>query len=117
MALFVNADADIDRPADLAGRTVGEFALWGHDPGVWRKGILADEYGLTADRMRWVIGGTDHPIPSFDWIPQPVPDGIEGDTFLRYHHEQGLSTRLLTSDDIFVPELLGTRALRRWRAT
>ena len=30
------------------------------------------------------------------------------DTFLRYHHEQGLSTRRLTSEDIFVPDLLGT---------
>jgi 4,5-dihydroxyphthalate decarboxylase len=30
------------------------------------------------------------------------------DTFLRYHHEQGLSKRLLTREDIFVPEFLGT---------
>jgi 4,5-dihydroxyphthalate decarboxylase len=29
-------------------------------------------------------------------------------TFLRYHHEQGLSRTLLTSDDIFVPSLLDT---------
>jgi hypothetical protein len=30
------------------------------------------------------------------------------DTFLRYHHEQGLSKRLLTGEDIFVPTLLDT---------
>jgi len=30
------------------------------------------------------------------------------DTYLRYHFEQGLSKRLLTCEDIFVPELLGT---------
>jgi len=76
-ALFVNVDSGIGKPEDLAGRTVGEFALWGHDPGVWMKGILAEEYGLRPDQMSWVIGGTDHPIPSFDWIPQPVPDGVE----------------------------------------
>ncbi|MEO3825650.1 hypothetical protein [Actinomadura sp. B10D3] len=75
-ALFVNADSGIERPEDLAGRTVGEFALYGHDPGVWMKGVLADEYGVTPDQMEWVIGGTDHPVPPFDWIPQPVPDGV-----------------------------------------
>lgn len=30
------------------------------------------------------------------------------DTFLRYHHQQGLSRRLLTAADIFVPGLLST---------
>lgn len=29
-------------------------------------------------------------------------------TFLRYHHEQGLSTRLLTPDELFAPEALET---------
>ncbi len=76
-ALFVNTDSGIETPADLAGKTVGEFALWGHDPGVWMKGILAEDYGVTPDQLRWVIGGTDHPIPAFDWIPQPVPGNIE----------------------------------------
>lgn len=76
-ALFVSTDSGIEHPADLAGKTVGEFALWGHDPGVWMKGILAEDYGVTPDQIRWVIGGTDHPIPAFDWIPQPVPEGVE----------------------------------------
>jgi len=76
-AVFVNTAAGIERPPDLAGRTIGEFAMFGHDPGVWMKGIFADEYGLTPDQSRWVIGGTDHPIPSFDWIPQPVPEGVD----------------------------------------
>jgi ABC-type nitrate/sulfonate/bicarbonate transport system substrate-binding protein len=76
-AIFVNTAAGIETPQDLAGKTIGEFALFGHDAGVWAKGILADEYGVTPDRSRWVIGGTDHPIPAFDWIPQPVPDGVD----------------------------------------
>jgi hypothetical protein len=75
-SLFVNADRGITAPADLAGKTVGEFGLYGHDPGVWMKGILADEYGLRPEQVSWVIGGTDHPLPAFDWIPQPVPDGV-----------------------------------------
>lgn len=76
-AIFVNTASGITEPGHLAGRTVGEFALYGHDPGVWMKGILADEYGLTPDQCRWVIGGTNHPIPAFDWLPQPVPDGVD----------------------------------------
>jgi ABC-type nitrate/sulfonate/bicarbonate transport system substrate-binding protein len=76
-AVFVNTAAGIETPQDLAGRTVGEFALYGHDPGVWMKGILAEDFGVTPDQCRWIIGGTDHPIPSFDWIPQPVPAGVE----------------------------------------
>ena len=76
-AVFVNTAAGIDKPQDLAGKTIGEFALFGHDAGVWPKGILADEYGVTVDQCRWVIGGTDHPIPSLDWIPQPVPAGVQ----------------------------------------
>src|SRR5581483_8043509 len=75
-AVFVNTAAGIEKPQDLAGKTIGEFALFGHDAGVWPKGILSDEYGVTVDQCRWVIGGTDHPIPAFDWLPQPVPDGV-----------------------------------------
>src|SRR6201996_1612240 len=39
---FVSTDSGIERPQDLAGKTVGEFGLYGHDPGVWMKGILAE---------------------------------------------------------------------------
>lgn len=76
-AIFINTNSGIAKPAGLAGRTIGEFALYGHDAGVWPKGILSDEYGVRPESCRWVIGGTDHPIPAFSWIPQPVPDGVE----------------------------------------
>lgn len=76
-AVFVNTASGIERPADLAGKTIGEFALYGHDPGVWMKGVLADEYGVTPDGCRWVIGGTNEPVPPFDWIPQPLPAGVD----------------------------------------
>jgi 4,5-dihydroxyphthalate decarboxylase len=76
-SVFVNTAAGIEKPQDLAGKTIGEFALYGHDPGVWIKGIFSDEYGLTPDQSRWVIGGTDHPIPAFGWIPKPVPAGVD----------------------------------------
>jgi 4,5-dihydroxyphthalate decarboxylase len=44
-----------------------------------------------------------------DWWPYGLRANRKAvDTFLRYHHEQGLSERLLTSQDIFVPEFLDT---------
>jgi hypothetical protein len=117
-ALFVNTDSGIGKPEDLAGRTVGEFALYGSDPGVWMKGVLADEYGVTPGEMDWVIGGTDHPIPAFDWIPQPVPDGVrvrhtEGDETLAALLEAGEIDALLSVD---VPQSLldgSTTKIRR----
>lgn len=117
-ALFVNADSGIDKPEDLAGKTVGEFALYGHDPGVWMKGVLAEEYGVTPDQVKWVIGGTDFPIPAFDWIPQPVPAGVEvrhtgGDQTLAAMLEAGEIDALLSVD---VPQSLidgSTKKIRR----
>jgi 4,5-dihydroxyphthalate decarboxylase len=68
--------------------------------------------------MRWVIGGTDHPIPAFDWIPQPVPDGIdvrhtEGEQTLAAMLEAGEIDALLSVD---VPQALidgSTKKIRR----
>jgi hypothetical protein len=76
-AIFVNTASGIEKPQDLVGKTIGEFAMFGHDAGVWLKGIFSDECGVTPDQCRWVIGGTDHPIPAFDWVPQPVPEGVD----------------------------------------
>lgn len=44
-----------------------------------------------------------------DWWPYGVSaNRSELDAFLRYHHEQGLSKRRWTVEEIFAPELLGT---------
>lgn len=44
-----------------------------------------------------------------DWWPYGLDANRKAvDTFLRYHHEQGLSRRRLTAEDIFAPELLDT---------
>ena len=69
--IFVNAASGITGPQDLAGRTIGEFGMYGQDPGVWAKGILMDEYGFRPERCRWVIGGVDRPMEPFDFVPQP----------------------------------------------
>ena len=44
-----------------------------------------------------------------DWWPYGIePNRHALDTFLRYHHEQGLSRRRLKPEDLFAPETLAT---------
>jgi len=76
-AIFVNTSSGIEAPQDLAGKTVGEFATYGHDAGVVAKGILSDEFGVTPDQCRWVVGGFDWPMAPLDFIPQLHPTNIE----------------------------------------
>jgi 4,5-dihydroxyphthalate decarboxylase len=75
--VFVNTHSGITGPADLAGKTIGEFGVYGQDSGVWAKGILADEYGFRPEKSRWVIGGLEHPAAPFDFIPHPHPADVE----------------------------------------
>lgn len=76
-AIYINTEAGISRPEDLAGKTIGEFGLYGHDGGVWPKCILSDEFGVTPEQSRWVIGATDWYMPPFDFIAQPHPAGVD----------------------------------------
>ncbi|MEC3919304.1 4,5-dihydroxyphthalate decarboxylase [Nocardia sp. CDC160] len=76
-AIFVNTASGISRPEDLAGKTVGEFGMYGQDSGVWAKGMLSDDYGVTPDKCRWVIGGLDRPMPPFDFVPHPHPADVQ----------------------------------------
>lgn len=72
-AIYINAESGIKKPEDLAGKTVGEFAMYGHDAGVWPKGILSDDYGVTPNQSRWIIGSLEWPLKPIDFVPQPHP--------------------------------------------
>ena len=51
----------------------------------------------------------DRDLLGEDWWPYGIKANRKAlDTYLRYHHEQGLSKRRLTCEEIFVPDLLGT---------
>ena len=56
--IYVNADAGIREPKDLAGRRVGcaEYQLTAN---VWIRGILEDEYGVAPASFTTVIGGLE----------------------------------------------------------
>ncbi|HZA12277.1 4,5-dihydroxyphthalate decarboxylase [Mycobacterium sp.] len=90
-AIYVNTSSRIKSPADLAGKTIGEFAIYGHDAGVWPKGILSDDYGVKPDQCRWIVGGTNWPMTPLDFVPSrhpvdvdvtPTPDGKALDPML-----------------------------------
>ncbi len=76
-AIYVNKASGITRPEDLAGKRIGELALYGHDAGVMPKGILSDDFGVKPEHSRWLIGGIDFPMDPIDFVPRPVPDGVE----------------------------------------
>jgi hypothetical protein len=112
--VYVHADAGITGPADLVGRTIGEFGMYSQDSGVWAKGILADEYGFDPARNRWVIGGLDTPMAPFDFVPQRHPQGVE----IVAEPDRALSELLATGeiDALFsanVPATYGGPGVRR----
>lgn len=52
-ALLCRPDSEIGGPQDLAGRKVGVRA-YSQTTGVWLRGILADDYGVRPEDVRWV---------------------------------------------------------------
>src|ERR1700691_262953 len=76
-AIFVNTHRGIARPQDLAGRKVGELHRYGHDAGIWSKGVLSDEYGVAPRSMAHYVGGMDGPNEGTDWAPFAPPSDVE----------------------------------------
>ncbi len=75
-AVFVNTASDIESPKDLIGKRVGELFCYGHDAGIWAKGILSDEYGVSTNSYTYYVGGLDRPVPKWDWLPFQPPSNV-----------------------------------------
>jgi len=77
-AVFVNTASGIASPKDLVGKKVGELLCYGHDAGVWSKGIFKDDYGVPTDSYTYYVGNIDeHPLPKWDWLPFAAPPSVQ----------------------------------------
>lgn len=91
-ALFVNADSGIDSPADQQ----------------YRSGAVKQDMALVTPWFSELFSKNRALLGEDRWPYGVDVDRRAVDTFLSYHFEQGLSRRLLTSEDIFAPRLLDT---------
>jgi 4,5-dihydroxyphthalate decarboxylase len=74
-AIYVNARAGIKEPRDIVGKRHGEAFTYGHDAGIWPKGILKDIHGVPYDSHDgpFYVGGVDRPWHDWHWLPVKAP--------------------------------------------
>jgi 4,5-dihydroxyphthalate decarboxylase len=56
--LFTNVDSDAEHPRQLIGKTIG-ITEYNITAGLWLRGILKDEYGVSADKVNWLTERED----------------------------------------------------------
>ncbi|HSR55841.1 MAG TPA: ABC transporter substrate-binding protein [Alphaproteobacteria bacterium] len=59
-AIFASAKAGVAKPKDLEGKTVGVVRGYTVTTGVWARGMLAEEYGVDLDKVRWAATDDEH---------------------------------------------------------
>lgn len=76
-------DAGIEGPADLAGRRVG-IRAYGQTTGAWLRGVLAEDFGVAPDAMRWTTFEPAHVAEAADppWAGR-APAGVDMLAMLR----------------------------------
>lgn len=57
-SVYVNADAVVSQPADLANTTVGT-PEWSMTASLWMRGILGEHYGVDLTSIDWRTGGLE----------------------------------------------------------
>jgi 4,5-dihydroxyphthalate decarboxylase len=57
--IFVRKDSGIARPADLNGKKLG-FLRWVQTAAIWMRGMLIDEYGVSAKNSDWYVASMHH---------------------------------------------------------
>jgi 4,5-dihydroxyphthalate decarboxylase len=69
-SIYVSVKSNIHSPLDLRGKRFGEVHTFGHDAGIWARGILRDHHGVTFDcHSSYFIGGVGQPSDKWGWLP------------------------------------------------
>jgi 4,5-dihydroxyphthalate decarboxylase len=76
-AIYIRADAGIDSPQALKQKRIG-VPDFQQTAGVWVRGLLADEYGVTRGDVHWHMGGLEQPGRSAR-MPLNLQNGIRID--------------------------------------
>jgi 4,5-dihydroxyphthalate decarboxylase len=73
-AIYIRTDRGIEGPEDLKGKRIGvpEYQM---SAAMWARGLLRDEFGVTAAQINWVQGGLETPGRR-DKFPLNLPDGF-----------------------------------------
>jgi 4,5-dihydroxyphthalate decarboxylase len=73
--LYVGASSGIEKPEDLAGKTVGlrEYQI---TASLWIRAFLQHDYGVDPGSVRWRYGGVEAPYWA-ERLEHPTPPGIE----------------------------------------
>jgi 4,5-dihydroxyphthalate decarboxylase len=73
--IYINTKAGIRTPPDLAGKRVGAME-YQQTAGVWIRGILKDEYGVSGDQIEWYFGGYNEPKNYIERVPIKLPPEV-----------------------------------------
>lgn len=57
--IFCRRSAGVNSPGDLSGKSVG-FLRWVQTAAIWMRGMLVDEYGVSASATKWCIASMHH---------------------------------------------------------
>src|ERR687888_1957592 len=57
--VFCRKASGIQKPAELSGKRIG-FLRWVQTAGIWMRGMLTDEYGVSPTDSHWYIASMHH---------------------------------------------------------
>ena len=57
--IFVRKNSAVTRPANLSGKKIG-FLRWVQTAAIWMRGMLIDEYGVSAKDSQWYVASMHH---------------------------------------------------------
>lgn len=86
------ADSAIGGPKDLEGKRVGVRA-YSVTTGVWKRGIMASEYGLDCSKVTWVVDD-EEAVPELP-LPPNVLHAPDGESLVSLYRKGGLDAAFL----------------------